>query len=529
MTRQGSWSMKRLRTIGKVAPVVEPGTPEAFPDPPKWRLVRCENGLRFFKEMCRGSKVSVMKAVGVVKGQADLIFDEIMNYGPERFQWDHTVETASIVEVIDDHSDVLHVCLTQDWRYLSPRDFCISRYWKREDNGAYTIFYRSVDRKATEPGHVRATIHSGGYMITPLTPSKCMVESVFEIDAGGWPGCITSSYGIHLRDNLLSVIAGVRDYFAAHRMNSTQSNMMPRPRENSIVVTEEPVAASNIPQRIASTPFLGSSDMEDFFDARADQFSDTESHSDVSDERLRNAKAYNGHSDGLQKWCSFSGTLSRGVGRNSVSEPDSSLFKLRGKRYLRDGLLVAAEEPIFKLVAADWYKSKDKLDNVSCLRGISESKDAFFFTFNLQVPHSGHYYSLVFYFATRTKILEGSLLHQFIHKDDNFRNQRLLLLPSVPEGSWIVRQAVGSRAVVLGQILDCSYHKGKNYIEVDVNMGSSGIVRGVMSIVFGYISALVVDMGFSLRAESESELPEELLGAVRCFRLDLSTAANLER
>ncbi|EFJ19383.1 hypothetical protein SELMODRAFT_111039 [Selaginella moellendorffii] len=226
--------------------------------------------------------------------------------------------------------------------------------------------------------------------------------------------------------------------------------------------------------------------------------------------------AYNGHSDGLQKWCSFSGTLSRGVGRNSVSEPDSSLFKLRGKRYLRDGLLVAAEEPIFKLVAADWYKSKDKLDNVSS-------------SLPSQVPHSGHYYSLVFYFATRTKILEGSLLHQFIHKDDNFRNQRLLLLPSVPEGSWIVRQAVGSRAVVLGQILDCSYHKGKNYIEVDVNMGSSGIVRGVMSIVFGYISALVVDMGFSLRAESESELPEELLGAVRCFRLDLSTAANLER
>jgi hypothetical protein len=34
------------------------------------------------------------------------------------------------------------------------------------------------------------------------------------------------------------------------------------------------------------------------------------------------------------------------------------------------------------------------------------------------------------------------------------------------QGSWIIKQAVGSRAVPLGQILDASYHVGLNYIEV---------------------------------------------------------------
>jgi hypothetical protein len=47
--------------------------------------------------------------------------------------------------------------------------------------------------------------------------------------------------------------------------------------------------------------------------------------------------------------------------------------------------------------------------------------------------------------------------------------------------------------------VDASYHVGFNYIEIDLNLGSSGVVRGVMGLVFGYISALVVDMAFFIR------------------------------
>ncbi|KAJ7298803.1 hypothetical protein O6H91_Y405200 [Diphasiastrum complanatum] len=57
-------------------------------------------------------------------------------------------------------------------------------------------------------------------------------------------------------------------------------------------------------------------------------------------------------------------------------------------------------------------------------------------------------------------------------------------------------------------------------------MGSSGVVRGVMSMVFGYVTALVVDMAFLIRAETEDELPECLLGAVRCSRLKIGAATD---
>ena len=32
-----------------------------------------------------------------------------------RFRWDHTLESASVIEVIDGHSDVLYIRLRQDW------------------------------------------------------------------------------------------------------------------------------------------------------------------------------------------------------------------------------------------------------------------------------------------------------------------------------------------------------------------------------------------------------------------------------
>lgn len=67
--------------------------------------------------------------------------------------------------------------------------------------------------------------------------------------------------------------------------------------------------------------------------------------------------------------------------------------------------------------------------------------------FFLKVPGSTHY-SMVFYLVTKA-LLPGSLLQRFVDGDDEFRNSRLKLIPSVPkvlfvhlaicyEFSWLV-------------------------------------------------------------------------------------------
>lgn len=49
----------------------------------------------------------------------------------------------------------------------------------------------------------------------------------------------------------------------------------------------------------------------------------------------------------------------------------------------------------------------------------------------LQVPGSTHY-SMVFYFVTK-EFVPGSLMQRFVDGDDEFRNSRLKLIPSVPK------------------------------------------------------------------------------------------------
>ncbi|KAJ7566864.1 hypothetical protein O6H91_02G122100 [Diphasiastrum complanatum] len=523
---------------------------------PKWRLVRSENGLRYFEEIydkASSNKLPVMKAVGVVKAQAYQIFDLIMSYGSERCLWDHTFLSAKVIQVVDGHSDTVHVTLRQDSVWLRPRDLYISRYWKREDNGEYAVFYRSESSYPAQAGHVRAKIQSGGYIITPLQTSasgkpRSLVEKVLEMDVAGWSSWVGigfSRYPMQLRDSLLSVVAGIREYFSAQQVDSTVTIV----RRHLVEIADNTLPTSlNMVESIPDTPFLRTDDVEDFYDARTEQLSDSasEGHLDLLAVSVEDSTFYEDHiADHAvgsvlstqhllkQGFYKFSGTLPWGPllnGQNCCSQPDTSSFMIRGKNFCLDGSLIPGAEPICQLLGVDWLKSKERIDCAaqrchSILQNLQPNPNLFLFVVNLQVVYTVNY-SLVFYFATTEEISEGSLLHQLIHGDDSFRNKRLTLIPSVPEGSWIVKQAVGSRPVALGQILESHYHIGHNYFEVDVNMGSSGVVRGVMSMVFGYVTALVVDMAFLIRAETEDELPECLLGAVRCSRLKIGAATD---
>ena len=97
------------------------------------------------------------------------------------------------------------------------------------------------------------------------------------------------------------------------------------------------------------------------------------------------------------------------------------------------------------------------------------------------------------------------------------------------QGSWIVRQSVGSTPCLLGKAVDCNYIRGPKYLEVntiqislvpditskllgrqhqlfgltwfiqlqvDVDIGSSTVANGVLGLVIGVITTLVVDMAF---------------------------------
>ncbi|KAF2300252.1 hypothetical protein GH714_011020 [Hevea brasiliensis] len=152
----------------------------------------------------------------------------------------------------------------------------------------------------------------------------------------------------------------------------------------------------------------------------------------------------------------------------------------------------------------------------------------FVWAFNLQVPSKDNY-SAVAYFVTTEPVPEGSLMDQFLRGDDGFRKSRLKLIANIVKGPWIVRTAVGEQAVcIIGRALTCRYCVEENFFEVDVDIGSSVVASAIVHLAFGYITMLTVDLAFVIEGQTESELPERLLGAVRFSELNPASAHSYE-
>ncbi|CAN0222356.1 unnamed protein product, partial [Ectocarpus sp. 13 AM-2016] len=64
------------------------------------------------------------------------------------------------------------------------------------------------------------------------------------------------------------------------------------------------------------------------------------------------------------------------------------------------------------------------------------------------------------------------------------------------------------------------YFRGERYLEVDVDLASSSASSRVTSLCREYAKSLSLEVGLILHGESESELPESVLGVLRIDKLD---------
>lgn len=221
------------------------------------------------------------------------------------------------------------------------------------------------------------------------------------------------------------------------------------------------------------------------------------------------------------------------TGSNGWASPPGNLFNLRDKNYLTKKTK-SPSTPSYLLhpVGVDWLKSGSKLDHVLSradnrfMNKIRSSgiKKTFVLAVNLQVPGRDQH-SAVFYFATDEAIPSNSLLYRFINGDDSFRNSRFKMVNRIVKGPWLVRTAVGGySACLLGKALNCHYYRGENYLEIDVDIGSSKIATAILHLALGCVNSVTIDMGFVVEAVEEEELPERLLGAVRICQMEMSSA-----
>ncbi|XP_015688856.2 protein ENHANCED DISEASE RESISTANCE 2-like isoform X1 [Oryza brachyantha] len=511
-----------------------------------WRLLRCQNGLRIFEELLEFDYLArscskAMRAVGVVDATCEAIFGLVMSMDVTRYEWDCSFRYGSLVEEVDGHTAVLYHRLQLHWcpMIVWPRDLCYVRYWRRNDDGSYVVLFRSTEHPncGRQRGFVRAFIESGGFKISPL---KCrngrprtQVQHLMQIDLRGWVLNYSPSFQYHSLLQILNCVAGLREYFS----QTDDTHIIPR-----IPVMENMFDASSA-QKDGKTEEVdsktkpadqGQADSKNMgiIDEETDEDEDYQvPEANIEEDPNRsdnNAKRADEPPEKIDLSC-FSGILRCDPdekSRNCWTVPDSKLFKVRSKNFPHDKSKIPAASYLMELAAIDWFKDSKRMDNVGrqkgCVAQVAAEKGMHTFVANIQIPGSTHY-SLVMYFVTKS-LKKGSLLQRFFDGDDEFRNSRLKLIPSVPKGSWIVRQSVGSTPCLLGKAVDCSYVRGAGYLEVDVDIGSSAVANGVLGLVFGVVTTLVVDMAFLIQANTYEELPEQVIGAARLAHVEPSAA-----
>ncbi|XP_010258526.1 PREDICTED: protein ENHANCED DISEASE RESISTANCE 2-like [Nelumbo nucifera] len=223
---------------------------------------------------------------------------------------------------------------------------------------------------------------------------------------------------------------------------------------------------------------------------------------------------------------------------NGWASPPGDKFMVRGPEYLTTKVKVPAGDYLLRPLGFDWIKGASKISEIlnhpnSHIRKAIEDEfpmadKPFVWAFNLQVPSKDNY-SAVAYFVSLDPIPQGSLMDQFLKGDDAFRNSRLKLIANIVKGPWIVRTAVGEQAIcILGRAVSCKYFIGENYIEVDVDIGASMVANAIVHLAFGYITTLTVDLAFLIESQTQSELPERILGAVRFSELNPASAQPIE-
>jgi len=224
--------------------------------------------------------------------------------------------------------------------------------------------------------------------------------------------------------------------------------------------------------------------------------------------------------------------------KSSWVDPGAEIgqWNVRGPNYLKDRVKIPSLPTRMQQVQLEWlYFPKNPVQFVSKLKhGYVQKHQAnrkdrpFMFVINFMIPSIGNYVS---YFVKRQGVHDSvfdKMLEEFCNaEDDAYRNERFKLIPGVLKGSYVVRNFVGRTPAIIGKKLTTSYHKGSNFFEVSIDVGSSRIGRSIMGAVKGYATTLVLHMAYLIESKTPEELPERVLGGIDIYYPAMSPATDM--
>lgn len=165
-----------------------------------WTCYDCLDEITVYQERRLGVATPSMKTSMTIQASADAVFELLMDLNSSYYTTNSVLKAAEVVTTVDHHSDIiyyqLHSCFLWPF-HTKPRDMCMLRYWRLEENGCYAICFQSATHPECPENskYTRANVLGGCYIIAPSIKdvllgksglTSCRVTLVCQIDPAGW-------------------------------------------------------------------------------------------------------------------------------------------------------------------------------------------------------------------------------------------------------------------------------------------------------------------------------------------------------
>jgi len=459
-----------------------------------------------------------VKATMVVQASAASLFAALMDLSTCRSNWDDTFIEGAVLKVTDIHNDEI----SMSFKTLSAkRVMRLNRYWGRAAGGVYTIFCFSYSPPVATNKFIECNVSS--YQIT-ISPGDRMTNSSYStvchrlcMNPCGWAPYLPT-YARRLSSELVVQISGLSRLFSGSKYFPFEGRLLQGIQAADVKFEDSGALVSILRDISSATDKVVLEDLKVTKTIVLAQKSLTKVPLPVVKMKRRYATPKNNYilpkaisKDGSSMWWD-SGT-------------DAGYWKLRGPGYLTDKVKINSAVSAMELVQMQWSFVDEPIRNIASREGElvqneheGRSDREFMLVINFMVPTIGNW---ACYFLRREGQPDPTfdrLLKRFIEEDDEYRNSRFKIIPSVVDGSYLAKKGIGNTPAILGKKIKCEYFHGSNWFEVCVDVGSSRVAGSLMGLVKSYAATLVIDLAFLIEAQTVEELPERLIGGARMYK-----------
>lgn len=252
--------------------------------------------------------------------------------------------------------------------WTAPRDFCLMRYWKLDDDGSYVVCYDSVTHRECPPvaNHVRGQLHSV-WTICPRKDttngeeiSECLLTYIVQVDPRGWVPTISPPWMNQTFADAFSVAAllSVLDVQDA----LTHDKFVTAPLVGG---------GKNTFARFSNSGSRSKSNSGNCVDAVFGRDNDNNNSNKVDESMSYDYNSFEAHpnrQNSTESITSSAGTAGLNITNfpepipsRYWSDPDANAFVVRGKSYKTNKKKINAGKSVFRMLAVDVVESSESL------------------------------------------------------------------------------------------------------------------------------------------------------------------------